>query len=280
MLVINRPMHEIVELILAGEMFRGNDRLIGSGLISDELSVDGVTLSTFRNVHYTKDEQKEINRLLRVGPGTEYNFNKEELARFRALDAGSFDIIEQVSALYRDILLQRTKFYMQDGIQGIASYQRSRNSAVSPSEELAVATDSAWFLQKHFPDFHQTIVSFPGITQAGLSHRFYWMKQIRDERPHLALTHSMIQFSEDYAIALDVHYYSSHSYNAIHTLILLVPFNDHTLVLSSNRTFTDKVLGFASWQKRKVGRRIVAKLMADKFSNLKRMLESEPAISD
>ena len=106
MLVINRPMHEIVELILAGEMFRGNNRLIGSDLISDELSVDGVTLSTFRNVHYTKDEQKEINRLLRAGPGTEYNFNKEELARFGALDAGSFDIIEQVSALYRDILLQ------------------------------------------------------------------------------------------------------------------------------------------------------------------------------
>ena len=99
------------------------------------------------------------------------------------------------------------------------------------------------------------------------------MKQTVDERPHLALTHHTINISENWAIGLDVHYYSSHSYNAIHTFVLLVPLSDDTLVLSSNRTFTDKVLGFASNQKRRIGRRIVAKLMAEKFIRLKQMLE-------
>jgi hypothetical protein len=280
MLVINRPMHEIVELILAGEAFRGNDKIIDVGLISDEVSADGVTLSGFRNVQFTKNEETEIDRLLQVGPGTEYNFSKGELAKFRALQASPDNAIESVSALYRDILLQRCQTYMQSGIQGIADYQRGENSVVSPSKELAIATDTAWFLKKHFPDFHQVIVSFPRSTQEGIRHRFYWMKQIIDQRPHLALSHNTIQVSENYAIALNVHYYASHSYNAIHTLVGLVPFNGNTLVLSSNRTFTDKVLGFASRHKRRVGRKIVAGLMADKFTNLKQMLESEPVGND
>jgi hypothetical protein len=272
MLIINRPMHEIVDLVLQGDTFRDNDKLIDFGLVSEELSADGVTLSTFRNVHFTKLEKKEVNKLLRVSAGTEYNLSNVELARFRGLDTKADSAVEDVSALFRDILLQRTQSYMQHGLQGIAGYQRKK-SEMSPSEELTVATDTSWFMKKHFPEFHRTIVSFPDGTTEGTHNRFYWMKQSVDERPHLALTHHTINISEDYAIGLDVHYYTSHSYNAIHTLVLLVPLNDDTLVLSSNRTFTDKVLGFASNTKRRIGRRIVAKLMAEKFIRLKQMLE-------
>jgi len=279
MLVINRPMHEIVDLILAGESFRGNVRLSDFGLISDTVSSD-VTLSAFRNVHFTVEEKKEINILLHSSPGTDYNFSKSEFASFDPLDPGSGNSIEEVSARFRDILLQRYLSYVQDGRQGIATYQRRRNSTVSPAEELGVATDTALFLKKHFPDFHQTIVTFPASSQADISHRFYWMKQIMDERPQLALSHHTLQVREDYAIALDEHYYSSHSYNAMHTLIGLVPIGENTLILSSNRTFTDKILGFASRTKRRTGRRIVAKLMAEKFTSLKQILEAGAAIED
>ena len=77
-------------------------------------------------------------------------------------------------------------------------------------------------------------------------HRFYWFKKITDGRPNLVLSHQMIQKKKAYAIALDQQYYSGHSYNAMHTVVGLAPMESSTLVLVSNRVFTDKVLGFAS----------------------------------
>jgi hypothetical protein len=80
---------------------------------------------------------------------------------------------------------------------------------------------------------------------------------------------------KEYAIALNQQYYSGHSFNAMHTVVVLVPLDKNTLVLASNRIFTDKILGFASSYKRKRGRKIVAELMTRRFSNLKKLLEKE-----
>ena len=63
---------------------------------------------------------------------------------------------------------------------------------------------------------------------------------------YLILSHHMIQKKKEYAIALDQQYYSGHSFNAMHTVVGLVPVDGSTLILASNRIFTDKILGFAS----------------------------------
>ena len=275
MLIIDRPMNDIVDLMLAGETFRANSKLVDFGLISPSLSVIEVTGETFTAIDFAEGEKSEINKLLRVSPGTLFNLSTSEIALFRAIDGNSKNKASEVLAVYREILKQRYSSYLLHGVQGIDDYARRKNSIMSPADELTISTESAWFVKKHFPDFHNAILSFPGSNSPYISHRFYWLKKTMDERPNLVLSHHTILKTDEYAIALDQHYYASHSYNAMHTLIGLVPFAGGTLILSSNRTFTDKVLGFASGLKHRKGRKIMANLMAERFTNLKQILEQQ-----
>ena len=274
MLIINRPMGSVVDMILSGASFRANSKLIEYALISETMAMIDEATEKFLGIHFTNMEINEVDSLMRAVPGGDFNFSAEEFKRFRMLEKDVDNRIDAVSGVYREILLNRYASYLQQGVSGIADYQR-KGRLSSPSQALSVSVESAWFLEKHFPDFHHAIQSFPEQDREDIVHRFYWLKQITSDRPNLVLSHHMIQKKEEYAIALDQQYYSGHSFNAMHTVVGLVPVDDSTLILASNRIFTDKILGFASRQKRKRGRKIVAALMTQRFSNLKKLLEKE-----
>jgi hypothetical protein len=74
------------------------------------------------------------------------------------------------------------------------------------------------------------------------------------------------------AIGADVHFYVSREYNAMVTVIGVVPYDEQWMVFAINQTFTDQVRGFGSAVRRSVGRNLVATELGRQLSETRRRL--------
>ena len=230
--------------------------------------------TAFEAVRFTAGEEKEIEKLLRVEPGKTFNLSLDEIARFRAIDRRDNDAAAQVTAALQGTLRERYLSFLGAGHQGIEAYARSRDDERSPGEELAVAKESAWLIEKHFPSFHQAMLEFPGTTEDAVEHRFYLVKETTDNRPAFVLSHQLFAFSDQIVFMADERFYVGHSYNSSLTLVGAVPHRDGTLVMGAIRVFSDKVTGSMKGLKHRLGRKKVEERMAIRFGELRTALEN------
>jgi hypothetical protein len=275
MLIINRPMADIVEFALSGAAFQAHSNLIAFKQFSREPNDKTVTRADFDGIAYTEEEADELDKLLASEPATTFNLGADEHPLFRALEKTQTDLTAAASAIYANILLKRYQAYSRDGTAGIKPYARKSGATVSAGHELLTAAKSSWFVKKHFPDFYEKLLLFPAGSDDELEHRFYWLKQRLRERPVLVLSHQMVQLSDEYTLGVERKYYVGHSYNSMSTTTGLIPLEQGTLVISATRTFTDQVLGFARGIKQRQGRKLIASKKAEYFRKLREQLERE-----
>ncbi len=171
------------------------------------------------------------------------------------------------------MLRRRFLAYLGGGLESIEPYARGGGKSASPRRELTVAFSALELLERHFPTFYRTLLSFPEQLPGDTISRFYWIKRRSSGRPAFVLAHRLEQHQENYVIAAELHFYVGHSYNSMLTLIACVPTESGTLVLSINRLFTDQVTGFGSGLKKKIGRRQVGATFAEHFEELREELE-------
>jgi hypothetical protein len=74
------------------------------------------------------------------------------------------------------------------------------------------------------------------------------------------------------AIGADVHFYVSREYNAMLTLIGVVPYGQEWMVFAVNHTFTDQVQGFGSSARRAIARDLMANELGKQLAETRRRL--------
>lgn len=227
-------------------------------------------------VVFGAEEAAEINRLLRVRSGDEFNFSTEEIRWFQAAAAdvpqgGSryTNAAKAMTSTLRRVLQTRYQAYRARGLNGIAPYDRGRGEAVDPGEGLRFALDSINLLRIYFPRFYLAFREYPAAGAEAYKQRHVLIKQITRGRPAFVLAHWMVDINESYALIAERQYYVSHTYDILQNMIACLPYRGGTLVGLLNQTFTGKVAGFARGIRHDIGRKRIQETIRPLFESLR-----------
>ena len=272
---IPAPLSETVQALQQQSTTVDNPSIISVEEIDTELNpID--TNGAFQSVIFDESDNREVNRLMKIKPGSTYNLSHEEITIFQqAADrAGTGDTEYEskaaaMSQIMRRVLKNRYTAYFTGGLNALAPYQRSKSLRVSPSEELIVATESMNILQRYFPQFYLSLRHFPEKNTEKIIHQFFWVKQRQDKRTLFVLKHWLSDIDPDYALIVERQYYLSNTLNSLQVGILCLPYSSGTLVALLNQAFTEKVdVKVGRGIAQRVGRQQVEKQIRPLFKNL------------
>jgi hypothetical protein len=267
---------ETVAALQQQSMTVSNPSIIAVEEIKDGPNAAGEE-STFKNVKFDESDSREVNLLMKIGPGSDDNLSREEIALFqRAADrvhAGKGDYAsaaEAMSRIMRKVLNNRYTSYRLWGLKSLTPYQRSESLQVSPAEELIIATESMIILQEHFPLFYLCLRYFPDKNAGKFVHQFFWVKQQQDKRTLFVLKHWLADIDSDYALIVERQYYLSNTLNSLQVGILCLPYRSGSLVALLNQAFTEKVdVRIGKKIAKRIGRQQVDKQIRPLFENLR-----------
>ena len=161
MMLVRRPLGVVADALVNDTAFRVSSNILDYHRIGDGSESPAEIEAAFRGIAYTEAESAEVIRLLRVKPGSEFNFNATEMARFQSIDRAAGGVREQVSAALADVLRERFLAYREGGLDSVEPYARIGRKRASPRRELTVALSALELLERHFPAFHSGLLSFP-----------------------------------------------------------------------------------------------------------------------
>lgn len=271
--VISAPLPRVVEEVRKGELLHADQEVIDFRLFGPEALLEEV----FHGIGYASGEEKEVRELLAATAGSTFNLSPEELDRMRALRtrfAGAVcerDVacVAEVSGAYRQILLARMAKYQSAGLDGIAPYARGVGALVRPDEEMRDAADDAELVRRAFPEFYRAFTLFPKEQGKQLDNQFLWIKRRVQGRPAFALAHRLYDVRPDMVLIAERQFYVGTSYNSLQTFIGLLPDGDRTLLVYTNRTFTDQAAGVGSGVRHAVGRKKLLSAVTASFEALR-----------
>ena len=255
---IAAPLPRLAAEIRKGELLQADQEVLDF-----RASAAGTPLEeTFRTAGYTSGEGQEIRRLLAALPGSTFNLSAEEFDRLRAARTrfpdGDCDrkaaCAGELSGLYRAMLRERLERYLKDGLDGIAPYDRGAGKSVLPGDELRHAAEDATLIRRAFPEFYRAFTEFPREQRAEYDSQLLWIKRRVQGRPAFALAHRLSEVRPGAALFAERQFYAGASYNSLQTFIGLLPDGDQTMLVYTNRTFTDQVAGLGSNVRHSVGR--------------------------
>ena len=279
---ISAPLSETVQALQQQSTTVDNPSIVSVEELDTELnSID--TNSAFQNVIFDESDNREVNRLMKIKPGSVYNLSHGEITLFqKAVDRADTGDAEYkskaaaVSQIMRRVLKNRYAAYLGGGLNALAPYQRSKSLKVSPAEELIIATESMSILQRYFPQFYLCLRHFPEKSTEKITHQFFWVKQRQDKRTLFVLKHWLADIDPEYALIVERQYYLSHTLNSLQVGILCLPYSSGTLVALLNQAFTEKVdVKVGKRIAQRVGRQQVVKQIRPLFESLQAVFANQ-----
>jgi hypothetical protein len=223
----------------------------------------------FAGIALKAQEGGEVKTYSRAKAGSKLNLSTAEIEQFKKTknDAAA------ISAVLRATLKARYNAYRQNGLKGIAPYDRGGGDSSSPGDELRLAINETKPAARR-QDFFEALLSYPANPMPEMEHRFFWFKQLVEDRPTFVLAHrTAVRIEDKAAIVMEEQYYVSHSYNANFFAGGCLSVKGGTIVFYVNRTFTDQVAGFGSGVKHSIGRRQMLSEVATKLQELRGKLK-------
>ena len=226
----------------------------GLASIDTEVTEEGAiplhaTLDAFKSFGFKAGSDEAVS-FLAAKPGSQFNLSTEE---FQVLQTASSTQSDAASPAYRKILLQRWQAYRKNGLKGIATYDRGNSTEANPGGELRTATQNSKVLARYFPELYKAWLNYPAALPAGAEETFFWRNRNVESRPTAILIHRVMLSNDAGELILSRQFYAGHSYNSNQLTIACLPYLDGSLVIYTNRTFTDQVAGFGSSLKHSIG---------------------------
>lgn len=228
-----------------GDGLRADPGISAVGTLGSDLDA-----REWRSLRFEESERTEAERLLRFRGGSDFNLSEDEIKALRdklnGVSANSAEMLENVSAAYREILAERHQAYLRSGLEGIADY-RQGGTTLHPAQELGAVVDQAKdFLTTYFPEFWLAFSNFPEAQGPEVTNNFYWLKREVEGRPEFVLMHEMIAGGNDYALLTRREYFVGHTYESLQVIAVALPVDNGTAVFYLNSAFTDQITGFFS----------------------------------
>jgi len=238
------------------------------------------SVTDFADVGFTDDEYDEAIRFLKAKRGKDYNLSDDELQKLRDLHrevnkAPRQAQIEAASQAMREILTARYESYRRGGLEGIPPYQRSSRKSVSIGRELQMTTESLEPVEENFNDYYRALAGYPAASDCCV-HIFRWLKSRIRKRPTFALSHTIVQKTDDYLLVTERHYYVSHTLNSVQVTLAWLEWQEDTflgLAMSASTDILESLLGRAL---RPLGRNKAGDLVKDVLVEIRDYLEQAP----
>jgi hypothetical protein len=196
-------------------------------------------------------------------PAEHINLAPEEILQIASIDPGAPDVELLLTAAMRRVLSQRLSAYASRGLEADRVYIRDSGDAVSPTEQLRSALSRMSVIRGPFDPFVAAIMTpVAAGTDASRMHRLHWVEKIADDRRVVALADRVVYFDDQSALAAEIHYYVSGTYDALLTVVGATPVQGQTLLFAISHTFTDRVAGVGSSLRHRVARRMVSEGLA------------------
>ncbi|HWO99958.1 MAG TPA: hypothetical protein VNL74_04950 [Methylococcus sp.] len=270
---LEAPWERVTALVEQGIMIADDPDLLAIGTIPPSADPEA-----FSGVVFTEEQAHEAERLLSVGPGSEFNLSDSEIAGFRELQttlgSGAGEALrEGVAKQYRKLLRERFQAYRNAGLSGIASYAREGGQAVDVGAELRVFTQHSEELARFFPELQAALLKYPAAMPADAVSVFRWVNRKTEGRPTFTLTHRLLLRSGSGAAFVLREYYVGHSYNCSQLTLGIAPFQSGSLVFYSHRVSTDQVAGLAGGLRHAIGRKQLRDTMLARMERLRSALQ-------
>ena len=169
----------------------------------------------------------------------------------------------------REILLARYRRYRDEGLAGIAPYDRGDGTVIDAGGELRKASLAARTIGLFRPNFYELLLDYPKFRPAGFEESFFWIHYRAHGEPAFMLTHRLSVPSDPEAGSVQRQFYVSRSYNVEQSLSTLVSVREGTLVVYTNRTSTDQVTGFGAAARRSIGRKLLASQLEGLYTRVR-----------
>jgi hypothetical protein len=85
---------------------------------------------------------------------------------------------------------------------------------------------------------------------------------VADDRRVVALADQILYVDQESALAAEMHYYVSGTYDALLTVVGATPLEGQTLLFAISHTFTERVVGVGAGLRHRVARRMVSEGLA------------------
>lgn len=223
----------------------------------------------------TGDRDVEIKKLLSSDVAKDFNLSAEEIGRFKALarrfEAENTNMAvrkqKTVSAV-RELLAQRYLEYRLGGLKAISAYQRD-DETIYPGKHLSASMKPMTMLKSRLPELYNVFLKYPRGAES-FDQRFMWTKEMSDDRPMVILKHWMVTSQPEFMLVAERRFYISHTLDAMHVFIIILPYEGGSLVAMVNQSFTGMVSGMGSSIAHRVGRGQVAKQIRPLFEYMQK----------
>ena len=205
-------------------------------------------------------------------PARNLNLNTAEAEKLKSLSSTASDLESRVRSTLAEIFAARLGAYARQGLPGVQPYVRANGEVVNPAVELRNAIRGLAFLADEFPGFVDALGAPTSGPSSRLTRQYYWMERRVETDNVLALSAELRRRDARAAIGADVHFYASREYNAMLTLIGVLPYGEEWMVFTINHTFTEQVQGFGSSARRAIGRDLVATELGKQLAETRRRL--------
>jgi hypothetical protein len=216
----------------------------------------------------------DLSRLQELvkAPARNLNLDTAEAEKLKSLSPTASDLERRVRSTLAEILAARLNTYARQGLPGVQPYVRANGEVIDPAIELRAAIRGLAFLADEFPGFMDALGAPASEASSPLTRQYYWMERRVDADNVLVLSAELRRRDARVAIGADVHFYASREYNAMLTVIGVIPYEDEWMVFAINQTFTDQVRGFGSSVRRSIGRDRVATELGKQLAETRRRL--------
>jgi hypothetical protein len=226
----------------------------------------------------------ELHALLRVKPGSRFNFSRSETEALRGASKQARlgrtqrhpAVSMAMQEAWQGVLQARARSYLEQGLAGVAAYDRGGEEGALPSSELAAALDAEPLLAEHVPKLRSVLAGPPGRSDGTVSHQFRWLQQSVEDRVQFTLLHQAALQEGAVHAFVERHFFVGHTYNSLQASTACIAVGDRTLVVHANRTFTDAILGLAERIALRVGQRRLRAEVLDDGERLRRLVASMP----
>ena len=205
-------------------------------------------------------------------PARTLNLHTAEAEKLKSLSSTASDLESRVRSTLAEIFAARLSAYARQGLPGVQPYVRVNGEVVDPAVELRNAFRGLAFLADEFPGFVDALGAPTSGPSSQLTRQYYWMERRVETYKVLTLSAELRRRDGQAAIGADVHFYASREYNAMLTLIGVLPYGEEWMVFTINHTFTDQVQGFGSSARRAIGRDLVATELGKQLAETRRRL--------
>ena len=244
LVLVDRSLDEVVAHV------RDVDSIIPQKYLVDHADIE--TLEDFATVGYTAAEIEEADKLLSAKRSKDLNLSDGEIAMLAQARAGASDLDDAgraaaASDAIREILIARYQSYLENGLNGIPEYRRSKKKAINVGEDLALTTETFEPFEPDFPEYYRAMRNFPDGMDC-CEHVFRWLKVNFRKRPAFALSHTFFRKTDDMLIITERHYYVTHTINSVQVTVSWLPYDENTymgLAVSASTDLLDSMMGRA-----------------------------------